>query len=67
VTDPAANVSPDAHVRTDEGRWYRGIGEQFASHATLNHSRKEYGRGEVHTNTVEGYFSVFKRGMRSSM
>jgi transposase-like protein len=59
-----ANVSPDAHVRTDEGRWYRGIGKHFASHDTVNHSLKEYGRGEVHTNTVEGYFSVFKRGMR---
>lgn len=59
-----ANVAPEAHIRTDEGRWYLGIGEHFASHDTVNHGQKEYGRGEVHTNTVEGAFSIFKRGMK---
>lgn len=59
-----ANVAPEAHIRTDEGRWYLGIGEHFASHETVNHGQKEYGRGEVHTNTVEGSFSIFKRGMK---
>jgi transposase-like protein len=59
-----ANVSPEAHIHTDEGRWYLGLGEHFASHDTVNHGAKEYGRGDVHTNTVEGYFSVFKRGMK---
>jgi transposase-like protein len=58
-----ANVSPDARLMTDEGRWYQGAGKDFASHETVNHRRKEYVRGLVHTNTVEGYFSVFKRGM----
>ena len=59
-----ANVSPEAHIRTDEGRWYLGLVEHFASHDTVNHGATEYGRGDVHTNTVEGYFSVFKRGMK---
>lgn len=38
-------------------------GREFASHETVNHSKKEYARGDVTTNTVEGYFSIFKRGM----
>ena len=36
----------------------------FASHETVKHSRGEYARGDVHTNTIEGYFSIFKRGMK---
>jgi hypothetical protein len=59
-----ANVSPEAHLRTDEGRWYYGVGQYFASHETVQHSKEEYVRGDIHTNTVEGYFSVFKRGMK---
>jgi hypothetical protein len=38
----------------------------FASHETVNHSREEYVRGHVHTNTVEGYYSIFKRGMKGA-
>lgn len=40
------------------------IGANFDEHSTVIHSKKEYVRGEVHTNTIENYFSVFKRGMR---
>ena len=36
----------------------------FARHETIDHSKDEYVRGDVTTNTVEGYFSVFKRGMK---
>jgi hypothetical protein len=36
----------------------------FASHQTVNHQQDEYVRGMIHTNTVEGYFSIFKRGIR---
>src|ERR1700693_5044683 len=39
------------------------IGEGFGSHQTVNHSISEYVRGDAHTNTVEGYFSIFKRGI----
>jgi transposase-like protein len=59
-----ANVAREANVMTDEGSWYRGLDKDFASHSVINHSRKEYGRGIVTTNTVEGSFSIFKRGMK---
>ena len=44
-------------------RCTRRAGREFAEHGTVNHSIGEYVRGDVHTNTVEGYFSVFKRGI----
>ena len=51
-------------LRTDESGLYRRVGKKFAAHETVNHSAKEYARGDVTTNTAEGYFSIFKRGMR---
>lgn len=59
-----ANIAPDARVMTDDGRWYIGLNKHFPAHETVRHKDKEYVRGDVHTNTVEGYFSVFKRGMK---
>src|ERR1700693_5022054 len=56
-------IAKDTHFRTDESPVYYKIGEGFASHQTVNHSIKEYVRGDAHTNTVEGYFSIFKRGI----
>ena len=58
------NVSRDTTLYTDESRLYTVTGREFASHETVQHSRGEYARGTVHTNTIENYFSVFKRGMR---
>jgi hypothetical protein len=49
--------------RRDESGVYWEIGEQFASHRTVVHSANEYVRGDAHTNTVEGYFSILKRGI----
>jgi transposase-like protein len=60
VTD---NVHPESHLHTDESHLYKGAANVFASHETVNHTSKEYVRGEVTTNTVEGFFGVFKRGM----
>ncbi|MBP7065433.1 MAG: IS1595 family transposase [Ferrovibrio sp.] len=60
------NADTKSRLVTDEARMYPRIGKEFASHETVNHSRKEYARGDVTTNTVEGYFSVFKRGMRGT-
>ncbi|MGE0629104.1 MAG: IS1595 family transposase [Hyphomicrobiaceae bacterium] len=67
------NVGREAKVMTDAARWYRDMNgdETFASHDTIDHSKDEYVRNEqgkplIHTNTVEGYFSVFKRGMRGT-
>lgn len=62
-----ANVSPNAHLMTDEWRPYRSLGWNFADHSTINHRRLEYVNRDnpiLHTNTVEGFFSIFKRGMR---
>jgi hypothetical protein len=61
------NVSPAAHLMTDEAGRYGAIGWNFAAHSVVNHGKDEYVRYEavtVHTNTIEGFFSVFKRGMR---
>jgi transposase-like protein len=58
------NISKDARLMTDESNLYHGAAVHFASHETVRHSAKEYARGDVHTNTIEGSFSIFKRGMR---
>ena len=57
------NIAKDANLMTDDYRGYRVIGRKFASHEAVNHSAKEYVRGNAHTNTIEGYFSIFKKGM----
>src|SRR3954452_3015383 len=49
---------------TDEAGQYGSAGDKFIDQQTVNHGQEEYVRGDVHTNTVEGYFSVFKRGMK---
>ncbi len=59
-----ANVAREAILTTDESSLYRAVGREFAGHDKVNHLAKEYVRGEVTTNTVEGFFSIFKRGMR---
>ena len=56
-------IAKETNLRTDQSPVYTEIGTGFASHATVNHSIKEYVRGDAHTNTVEGYFSIFKRGI----
>jgi transposase-like protein len=58
------NISREVALMTDEASHYRKVGGEFASHETVNHGVDEYVRGLAHTNTVEGYFSIFKRGMK---
>jgi transposase-like protein len=58
-----ANVARETAVMTDEGLQYKYLSKDFASHETVNHGKEEYARGDVTTNTVEGFFSIFKRGM----
>ena len=48
---------------TDDNNLYRGLAPEFKSHETVNHSNYEYARGDVTTNTVEGFFSLLKRGV----
>jgi transposase-like protein len=71
-----ANIQSETFVMTDEASWYRSLGETFAYHEAVNHSAKEYVRRDfswhtgkftrvtISTNTVEGYYSIFKRGMK---
>jgi transposase-like protein len=60
------NIDRESRLHTDESKLYHRVGKEFAAHETVNHTNKEYARGDVTTNTVEGYFSVFKRGMRGT-
>jgi transposase-like protein len=59
----ARNISVESHLMTDESQMYTLVGHNFASHGTVVHSNREYVRGDIHTNTVEGYFSILKRGI----
>jgi transposase-like protein len=64
-----ANLDRESHVMTDEAATYAQLGNEFAKHDAVDYSRGEYGyparrTGEkINTNTVEGYYSIFKRGM----
>ena len=58
------NVAKESRLHTDESRLYTGADQHFLSHETVKHSRKEYVRDDVHTNSAEGFFSIFKRGMK---
>jgi hypothetical protein len=57
------NADRKSRLHTDESKLYVTMGGEFAKHETVNHGAKEYARGDVTTNTVEGFFGVFKRGM----
>ncbi len=60
------NIARETRLMTDEARWYKNAHRDFDSHEQVEHRSEEYARGDVTTNTVEGYFSVFKRGMRGT-
>ncbi|MGD0762667.1 MAG: IS1595 family transposase [Roseiarcus sp.] len=58
------HVVLDSTLNTDEAQFYKPIGKKFADHQAVNHGDGEYARGETTTNTVEGFFGIFKRGMK---
>lgn len=58
------NVAKEASLFTDESRLYMGADAHVVSHETVHHASGEYARGIVNTNTIEGFFSIFKRGMK---
>jgi transposase-like protein len=62
------NISRESHLMTDAAPYYKMVGKEFASHGRVEHAVDEYVRREgarvIHTNTVEGYYSIFKRGMK---
>ena len=58
------NISREAFLMTDEATHYTTVGREFMDHGVVHHTRGEYGVGYIHTNTIEGFFSIFKRGMK---
>ena len=62
------NIARESRLHTDESRLYFNAADIFAAHETVHHTSGEYVRYEdgraIHTNSAEGYFSIFKRGMR---
>ncbi|HEV2080284.1 MAG TPA: IS1595 family transposase [Allosphingosinicella sp.] len=62
-----ANISREARLMTDEAKMYKKLGKEFAEHGTTLHGARQYvdySDRTIHTNTVEGAFSIFKRGMK---
>lgn len=60
-----ANIKADAKIMTDEANQYKKLRDTFfPQHESVNHGIEEWARGEVHTNTVEGFYSIFKKGMK---
>jgi transposase-like protein len=58
------NIDRETTLMTDESPIYIKMGRSFEAHNVVIHSLNEYVRGDAHTNTVEGYFSIFKRGFK---
>jgi transposase-like protein len=56
-------IAQETHVMTDQAPMYKSIKNTFSAHSTVNHAIGEYARGPISTNTVEGYFSILKRGL----
>jgi len=62
-----ANIAKEARLLTDDARHYRVVGKDFAAHGFVNHTGGEYVSREdstITTNQIEGFFGIFKRGMR---
>jgi ISXO2-like transposase domain len=65
-----ANIARETHVMTDEAIQYAQLGKDFADHGSVDHHREEWGYtdhrtgAKINTNTIEGYYSIFKRGMK---
>jgi len=59
----ARHAHPDSRFMTDEANMYARLGTWFVDHQAVNHSAKQYVRGDAYTNTMEGFFSILKRGI----
>ena len=57
------NADRKSELMTDEAAFYQAPGAHYAEHHAINHGEREYARGKATTNTVEGFFSIFKRGL----
>lgn len=58
------NVAQESFLLTDDAKQYKSIGKDYQAHLWVNHSAGQYVDGPIHTNTIEGFFSIFKRGMK---
>jgi transposase-like protein len=58
-----SQVAQDSTLMTDQAKFYKTVGREFAEHGSVNHGIGEYVRGDIHTNTIENYFSILKRGI----
>jgi hypothetical protein len=58
------NIRRESKLMTDAAQHYKIVGKEFAEHGRVEHKRGEYVRGDIHSNTVENYYSIFKRGMK---
>ena len=56
-------INQASTVYTDDASYHKANGTFFKKHESINHSIREYVRGEAHTQTIENYFSVLKRGL----
>jgi hypothetical protein len=54
-------VDKSSHLMTDENHSYRSIDNQFTAHDWVNHSKKEYARGDIHNNTAESFSAILER------
>jgi transposase len=61
-----ANINPQAILFTDDWRPYRPLSKEYAGHRIINHSAGVYVLGDIHTNTIEGFFGNLKTGMRGA-
>jgi hypothetical protein len=61
-----ANVNPSAFVITDDWQAYKPLRNEFLGHGVINHSAGVYVLGDIHTNTIEGFFGNLKTGMRGA-
>ncbi|HML07754.1 MAG TPA: IS1595 family transposase [Xanthobacteraceae bacterium] len=58
------NIRRETRLMTDRATHYFNVGKEYAEHGRVAHEQNEYVRGDIHTNTVEGFYSIFKRGMK---
>ncbi|HEY1708274.1 MAG TPA: IS1595 family transposase [Rhizomicrobium sp.] len=58
-----SQIHHQTSLMTDDAGQYRHMGKEFERHEVVNHGIDEYVRGDAHTNTIEGYFSILKRGI----
>lgn len=59
-----AQICKESRLITDDAKVYISLGKDYSEHHSVNHSSGEYVRGDIHSNTIENYFSIFKRGMK---